>query len=84
MSERELAERLERGINDLRFLLLGRRLQGEKRQAVEQELLTLRLARAGVFCRGQRAVLARHGIHGRTQPLLRRGPWPGHRIRIVG
>lgn len=85
MSERELKRRLDSGILDMRILLRSQRLQGEQRRAAEEELLALRLARAGVHTKGQVGYLARHGVH-RRPPLLHHGPvarWPGHRVRIV-
>jgi hypothetical protein len=80
---RELERNLEVGINNLRMTLLNRRLQGERRQALAQELEVLRLSRLGINVSGQYAVLARNGVHPRP-PTMRHGPWadcPPLRIR---
>jgi hypothetical protein len=69
--QRERQRRVNHGINDLRLLLLNPELRGERRQMIESELESLRLARAGVHVRGQTGVLARHGVY-RRQPVLRR------------
>jgi hypothetical protein len=71
VSERELARRLTIGINNMRLAVLDKRLQGERRKAAEEELLALRLARAGVFTKNQRAYLARHGVYRRRPKLVR-------------
>jgi hypothetical protein len=71
--ERELEQQLERGINDVRLLLLNRALTGERRKALREELLALRLARAGIEAKDQYAYLRRHGVY-RRRPRLTRGP----------
>jgi hypothetical protein len=60
--ERRALRRIDRGILDLRILLVTGRVGGERRQLLEQELQTLRLARQGIHAPGQREVLARVGV----------------------
>jgi hypothetical protein len=60
---------------DLRLLLRGGRVTGERRAAIEREVETLRLAALGVRTSDTRAILARAGVtkDGRRARVVR-GP----------
>jgi hypothetical protein len=69
------AARVASAVLDLRLALRDERLRGERRQWIEADLQTVRLARAGIRTRHSASILARYGVTrtGRRR-VLRRGP----------
>jgi hypothetical protein len=80
--ERRISER----IFDLKIALARGGLEGEARAEAEHELQALRLLRAGIRAPHQREYASRLGVlpSGVRPWVHRRGPWPGHSVRIVG
>jgi hypothetical protein len=71
----EWTRRLDSAILDARIGLATRTVTGERRRLLQEELLELRLCRAGVETKHTRAYLKRLGISAsKRPPVLRRGP----------
>jgi hypothetical protein len=62
MTAAERAQRLNGTILDLRLALRNPAVHGHRRELLRDELLALRLAKVGVYAKGQRSYLRRLGL----------------------